>query len=248
MDIITCRQETTTVPAASPAATAAVALLDLRWHGRAPCRAPTRESRSRRQYILKHALTQEAAYASILGEQRKVLHAGVARHLEEVLGEGAAEHAGSSLTTGSRRRSGRARAVRAPGADRPPLAGDRVAGAPAGHAGTPRRVRRCSAAAPEAARLGPHGGRAAARTEAAGRGDANLADGEAEASIRRARRAIELAGQSGPLSGRGPRRSPAAGPGAAPPRGGGAPGGGVVERHDGSSSAWPWSSSGIVAP
>jgi predicted ATPase/class 3 adenylate cyclase len=48
--------------------------------------------RPERQYIFKHALTQEAAYASILGEERKALHGRVARHLEDILGE-APEHA-----------------------------------------------------------------------------------------------------------------------------------------------------------
>jgi class 3 adenylate cyclase len=46
-----------------------------------------------RQYLFKHALTQEAAYASILVEQRKVLHGQVARHLEEAFGETSPEHA-----------------------------------------------------------------------------------------------------------------------------------------------------------
>ena len=49
--------------------------------------------RPERQYTFKHALTQEAAYASILGEERKALHAGVARHLEDVLGDVPPEHA-----------------------------------------------------------------------------------------------------------------------------------------------------------
>jgi adenylate cyclase len=46
-----------------------------------------------RQYIFKHALTQEAAEASLLAEQRRALHARVARHLESTLGDGAAEQA-----------------------------------------------------------------------------------------------------------------------------------------------------------
>ncbi len=46
-----------------------------------------------RQYLFKHALTQESAYASILGEQRKALHARIARHLTETLGEMSTEHA-----------------------------------------------------------------------------------------------------------------------------------------------------------
>ena len=49
--------------------------------------------RPERQYTFKHALTQEAAYASILGEERQALHAGVARHLEDILGDVPAEHA-----------------------------------------------------------------------------------------------------------------------------------------------------------
>ncbi len=46
-----------------------------------------------RQYVFKHALTQEAAYASMVGEQRKALHARVARHVETVHGEASSEHA-----------------------------------------------------------------------------------------------------------------------------------------------------------
>jgi class 3 adenylate cyclase/tetratricopeptide (TPR) repeat protein len=46
-----------------------------------------------RQYIFKHALTLEAAAASLLGEQRRELHARVARHMEETLGEAAREQA-----------------------------------------------------------------------------------------------------------------------------------------------------------
>jgi tetratricopeptide (TPR) repeat protein len=46
-----------------------------------------------RQYIFKHALTQEAAEASLLAEQRRDLHGRVARHLESTLGAGAAEQA-----------------------------------------------------------------------------------------------------------------------------------------------------------
>lgn len=45
------------------------------------------------EYIFKHALTQEAAYASILAERRRVLHERVAAHLEESVGERAGEHA-----------------------------------------------------------------------------------------------------------------------------------------------------------
>jgi class 3 adenylate cyclase/tetratricopeptide (TPR) repeat protein len=40
-----------------------------------------------RRYVFKHALVQDAAYASILTERRKDLHATVARHLETALGE-----------------------------------------------------------------------------------------------------------------------------------------------------------------
>jgi predicted ATPase len=46
-----------------------------------------------RQYVFKHALTQEAAYASIVAERRKALHARVAGHLEEAPGQDSAEHA-----------------------------------------------------------------------------------------------------------------------------------------------------------
>ncbi len=46
-----------------------------------------------RQYIFKHALTQEAAEASLLAEQRRDLHGRVARHLESTLANGAAEQA-----------------------------------------------------------------------------------------------------------------------------------------------------------
>jgi class 3 adenylate cyclase/tetratricopeptide (TPR) repeat protein len=49
--------------------------------------------RPERQYVFKHALTQEAAYASILAEQRKALHAAVARYLEQAAGEVPAEQA-----------------------------------------------------------------------------------------------------------------------------------------------------------
>ncbi len=46
-----------------------------------------------RQYIFKHALTQEAAEASLLAEQRRALHGRVAQHLESTLGDGMAEQA-----------------------------------------------------------------------------------------------------------------------------------------------------------
>ncbi len=46
-----------------------------------------------RRYMFKHALVQDAAYASILAERRKALHATVARHLESTLGELGDEHA-----------------------------------------------------------------------------------------------------------------------------------------------------------
>lgn len=54
-----------------------------------------RESTSlpERQYVFKHALTNEVAEASLLSEQRRELHAGVARHLESTLGDGAREQA-----------------------------------------------------------------------------------------------------------------------------------------------------------
>jgi predicted ATPase/class 3 adenylate cyclase len=43
-----------------------------------------------REYLFKHALTQEAAYASLLGEERRRLHRQVAEHLERSL-EGVSE-------------------------------------------------------------------------------------------------------------------------------------------------------------
>ena len=46
-----------------------------------------------RRYMFKHALVQDAAYASILAERRKGLHGTVARHLETTLGELGDEHA-----------------------------------------------------------------------------------------------------------------------------------------------------------
>jgi len=45
------------------------------------------------EYIFKHALTQEAAYASILTERRRLLHERVAAHIEETVGDRASEHA-----------------------------------------------------------------------------------------------------------------------------------------------------------
>lgn len=45
------------------------------------------------EYIFKHALTHEAAYASILAERRRLLHERVAAHLEESVGERSGEHA-----------------------------------------------------------------------------------------------------------------------------------------------------------
>jgi class 3 adenylate cyclase/tetratricopeptide (TPR) repeat protein len=46
-----------------------------------------------RRYVFKHALVQDAAYASILAERRKGLHCTVARHLETALGESGDEQA-----------------------------------------------------------------------------------------------------------------------------------------------------------
>jgi class 3 adenylate cyclase len=46
-----------------------------------------------RQYIFKHALTQEAAEASLLADQRRDLHGRVARYLQTSLGESASEQA-----------------------------------------------------------------------------------------------------------------------------------------------------------
>jgi class 3 adenylate cyclase len=45
-----------------------------------------------RRYMFKHALVQDAAYASVLAERRKGLHGTVARHLETTMGE-SDEHA-----------------------------------------------------------------------------------------------------------------------------------------------------------
>jgi class 3 adenylate cyclase len=45
------------------------------------------------EYIFKHALTHEAAYASILAERRRVLHERVAAHLESIVGDRSDEHA-----------------------------------------------------------------------------------------------------------------------------------------------------------
>jgi predicted ATPase len=44
-----------------------------------------------REYLFKHALTQEAAYASVVGEHRRLLHRRVAEHLERSLGDSAGE-------------------------------------------------------------------------------------------------------------------------------------------------------------
>jgi tetratricopeptide (TPR) repeat protein len=46
-----------------------------------------------RRYMFKHALVQDAAYASILAERRRELHATVAHHLETTVGELGDEHA-----------------------------------------------------------------------------------------------------------------------------------------------------------
>jgi class 3 adenylate cyclase/tetratricopeptide (TPR) repeat protein len=46
-----------------------------------------------RQYLFKHALTQEAAYASLLLDLRRALHAKVGHHLEEIGSDAAAEQA-----------------------------------------------------------------------------------------------------------------------------------------------------------
>jgi class 3 adenylate cyclase/tetratricopeptide (TPR) repeat protein len=45
------------------------------------------------EYLFKHALTQEAAYASLLAEQRRALHRRVAAYLEETSGAGEGEPA-----------------------------------------------------------------------------------------------------------------------------------------------------------
>lgn len=46
-----------------------------------------------REYLFKHVLTQEAAYASILHEERKDLHRRFGAHLENIIGESPGEHA-----------------------------------------------------------------------------------------------------------------------------------------------------------
>jgi class 3 adenylate cyclase/tetratricopeptide (TPR) repeat protein len=45
------------------------------------------------EYIFKHALTQDAAYASILAERRRLLHERVAADIEETVGDRPGEHA-----------------------------------------------------------------------------------------------------------------------------------------------------------
>jgi predicted ATPase len=44
-----------------------------------------------REYLFKHALTQEAAYASVVGAHRRRLHRKVAEHLEQSLGDSVEE-------------------------------------------------------------------------------------------------------------------------------------------------------------
>ena len=55
--------------------------------------APSTAGLFERRYTIKHALVQDAAYASILAERRKGLHGALARHLESTLGELGDEHA-----------------------------------------------------------------------------------------------------------------------------------------------------------
>ncbi len=46
-----------------------------------------------REYVFKHALTQEAAYASLLGEERRALHRTVAAYLEQTVSDPSGEPA-----------------------------------------------------------------------------------------------------------------------------------------------------------
>jgi predicted ATPase len=54
-----------------------------------------------REYLFKHALTQEAAYASVVGEHRRLLHRRVAEHLEQSVAGSAGEQSALSRITGS---------------------------------------------------------------------------------------------------------------------------------------------------
>ena len=45
-------------------------------------------SRAGMEYVFKHALTQEAAYASLLGDRRRALHERAARAIERALRDG----------------------------------------------------------------------------------------------------------------------------------------------------------------
>jgi adenylate cyclase len=50
------------------------------------------ESRAGTVYVFKHALTQEAAYASLLGEHRRALHERAARAIERLFAAGLGDH------------------------------------------------------------------------------------------------------------------------------------------------------------
>src|SRR5262249_20454195 len=49
-------------------------------------------SRTGMQYVFKHALTQDAAYASLLGERRRALHEHAARAIEQLYATDLAAH------------------------------------------------------------------------------------------------------------------------------------------------------------
>jgi class 3 adenylate cyclase len=52
-------------------------------------------SRAGGEYVFKHALTQEAAYASLLGDRRRVLHERTARAIERLFATGLDDHYGA---------------------------------------------------------------------------------------------------------------------------------------------------------
>ena len=61
------------------------------------------------EYSFKHALTHEVAYASLLRERRRALHAEIVAALERLFADRLIEFAEGSLTTPSAARSGRKR-------------------------------------------------------------------------------------------------------------------------------------------
>ena len=139
-----------------------------------------------RRYMFKHALVQDAAYASILTERRKELHATVARHLETALGELGDEHAAvlahhwreaeewergaAPHATGG---GARPRALRAAGGHRPALAGAGPAGASPDHGRAALDLRRRGPPAARPSRLGRYGRAARRRAPASDRGRAD---------------------------------------------------------------------------